>query len=667
MNPKQHPFDTTPTTTATAPSIGAVTTTSPATTTGPAATTATGTGPTTSATTTPASAIDSVGSCSISMATIGFGINTGQVERNDATEAAHRALQDALNRSVLRIPTARCTRTQRPIQMHIRLGVPQDNNTNLMHVDLNRLKDLIPASISVLPVETIVGGLYVDNDHEQDTAVCAVVACVTLRCPELKPTIATTTQTTTVGQHPVSIHLKSNARPKQLDTSSESFSSIEARPRSHSTDSTGPPVLAAMNTKPIPNSMDLLAQISEEVRAKNELESIHRPLGPPPSVDLVLSNGTPILGPHGSFDVPSDSSLTNGPVGRVVGLTGAPPAVPSSSTSSSSLSSTTMPSVANRKVPPSATTAKNNRRQFVQHKYTDHAYDRPTAVDGSMVLSGKSSSMAFPIKLHEILSKVERDGLSSVISWQPHGRSFKIHQHEEFSRNILQQYFVMTKKSSFLRQLNLYGFNRLSAGPDNGAYYHELFLRGMPFLCRRMSRVKINGKVIRAAGNPDQEPNFYQMVSVPLSGTATARGGSGSTVDGNKQNGDPLGSNAGTTTAATTITAAAVGISQSHTNESLGSTSIAPAGQIGIATMDESPPRSGNNGQYQHRTATTGTNGSSDSRPCFPFKLQAMLDRLEEEGNDAIIAWLPHGRAFIVVNPDDFVNKLMPQYFRQTK
>jgi HSF-type DNA-binding len=45
----------------------------------------------------------------------------------------------------------------------------------------------------------------------------------------------------------------------------------------------------------------------------------------------------------------------------------------------------------------------------------------------------------------------------------------------EFAEIILPRYFVMTKKSSFLRQLNLYSFRRLSVGIDGGSYYHGTF------------------------------------------------------------------------------------------------------------------------------------------------------------------------------------------------
>jgi len=105
----------------------------------------------------------------------------------------------------------------------------------------------------------------------------------------------------------------------------------------------------------------------------------------------------------------------------------------------------------------------------------------------------------------------------------PHGRSFKIFKQREFSEIILPRYFVMTKKSSFLRQLNLYGFNRFSAGRDQGSYYHEKFLRGMKFLTRRMTRQKVNGNRIRSAGNPDEEPSLFAYPSCPVEGMGDAK------------------------------------------------------------------------------------------------------------------------------------------------
>lgn len=68
--------------------------------------------------------------------------------------------------------------------------------------------------------------------------------------------------------------------------------------------------------------------------------------------------------------------------------------------------------------------------------------------------------------------------------------------------------------TSFQRQLNLYGFQRLTRGNDATGYYHELFLRGKTFLCKQMTRTKIKGTGYKAASSPDQEPDFWSMPPV---------------------------------------------------------------------------------------------------------------------------------------------------------
>jgi hypothetical protein len=163
-------------------------------------------------------------------------------------------------------------------------------------------------------------------------------------------------------------------------------------------------------------------------------------------------------------------------------------------------------------------TAKQNDRHFVVHNYHDHALDP----DENDVIHEEDNgarrrggvALSFPSKLHSILDQVEADGLGHVISWQPHGRCFVIHKPKEFSDHVMPHYFRQSKLTSFQRQLNLYGFCRLTRGRDSGGYYHELFLRGKISLARKMQRTKIKGTKFKAASNPDQEPNFYAMPPV---------------------------------------------------------------------------------------------------------------------------------------------------------
>jgi hypothetical protein len=113
-----------------------------------------------------------------------------------------------------------------------------------------------------------------------------------------------------------------------------------------------------------------------------------------------------------------------------------------------------------------------------------------------------------------MLSSVERDGNSHIVSWQMHGRCFVVHKPKDFVSLVMPTYFRQTKLTSFQRQLNLYGFCRLTSGRDRGGYYHELFLRGKPFLCKRMMRTRIKGTGIKAASSPQTEPDFYSMPPV---------------------------------------------------------------------------------------------------------------------------------------------------------
>jgi HSF-type DNA-binding len=161
-------------------------------------------------------------------------------------------------------------------------------------------------------------------------------------------------------------------------------------------------------------------------------------------------------------------------------------------------------------------TAKLNDRHFVVHNYHDHAWvpDESDCEDDTPRRGGVAVS--FPARLHDVLDRVEREGWGHVISWQPHGRCFLIHNPHDFQEHVLPVYFGQSKLTSFQRQLNLYGFCRLTRGTDAGAYYHELFLRGKFFLTKRMLRTKIKGTKFKASSNPEHEPDFYSMVRTVL-------------------------------------------------------------------------------------------------------------------------------------------------------
>lgn len=172
--------------------------------------------------------------------------------------------------------------------------------------------------------------------------------------------------------------------------------------------------------------------------------------------------------------------------------------------------------------------SQNSHASSFSYVYEDHAHEseedhksRPNHLIQEKSNRGKVK-VPFPFKLHEMLEGVQREGLSHIVSWQPHGRAFLVHKPRAFVDTVLKQYFRQSKYTSFQRQLNLYGFRRLTLGPDTGGYYHEYFLRDRVFLFQNILRTKIKGFQSKTM-NPDLEPNLYVFPTVaPISYSETA-------------------------------------------------------------------------------------------------------------------------------------------------
>jgi hypothetical protein len=111
----------------------------------------------------------------------------------------------------------------------------------------------------------------------------------------------------------------------------------------------------------------------------------------------------------------------------------------------------------------------------------------------------------FPSKMHAILS---RPDLADIVAWMPHGRSWRVLKPREFEIRVIPTYFEHAKFSSFIRQANGWGFRRITRGRDRNSYYSELFIRGLPHLCKQMKRPNAYEK---QATNPEHEPDFYKI------------------------------------------------------------------------------------------------------------------------------------------------------------
>jgi hypothetical protein len=175
---------------------------------------------------------------------------------------------------------------------------------------------------------------------------------------------------------------------------------------------------------------------------------------------------------------------------------------------------------------PKRASSKSSKRrdQFivVQHHYHDHGEEVPSMEEKLILDSVQQNPLvaSFPMKLCMMLEQVEADGNAHIVSWQPHGRCFVVHEPEAF-KVLLPKYFGLSKVSSFQRQLNLYDFTRLTRGRDKGGYYNEFFLRDRAHLLNMIQRIKVKGTGVRARSNPEQEPDFWTMEWVGEAGVQT--------------------------------------------------------------------------------------------------------------------------------------------------
>ena len=94
----------------------------------------------------------------------------------------------------------------------------------------------------------------------------------------------------------------------------------------------------------------------------------------------------------------------------------------------------------------------DDEKEHVEHNYHDHSKERdlPEFFPGisyhlfPYISGGKGTDQTFPMKLHTMLENIEKDGLASIVSWQPHGRCFVVHKQDEFVAHILPRYVHST-------------------------------------------------------------------------------------------------------------------------------------------------------------------------------------------------------------------------------
>ncbi|GAA5882179.1 hypothetical protein JCM1840_004690 [Sporobolomyces johnsonii] len=133
------------------------------------------------------------------------------------------------------------------------------------------------------------------------------------------------------------------------------------------------------------------------------------------------------------------------------------------------------------------------RRRTSEKRYREDISDEEEAEDGEQSAlpnstsqrsgNSKGGTAAFVYKVYDML---ENPANQALISFGDDGKAFEVHNIVDFSAEVLPRYFKHSNFSSFVRQLNMYGFRKVSKGPRppkeadlvNWEFQHPIFERG---------------------------------------------------------------------------------------------------------------------------------------------------------------------------------------------
>ncbi|KAF7731403.1 hypothetical protein EC973_000211 [Apophysomyces ossiformis] len=127
--------------------------------------------------------------------------------------------------------------------------------------------------------------------------------------------------------------------------------------------------------------------------------------------------------------------------------------------------------------------------------------------------------------VHKLYNMVVDKQYQHLIAWNYTGTSFVVCNIMEFSRDVLPKHFKHSNFSSFVRQLNMYGFHKVNKSPRGHRtlaenqiweFSHPKFMRGRPDLLEEIKRKAMETESGRRESDVNSHMAMLQMAQTDM-------------------------------------------------------------------------------------------------------------------------------------------------------